>query len=380
MRIVEGYAAGAVSTDEATFISANSNGAFYKAVIRVPSGFVRIPEYTEDTKVADPIEVDSTDRNTEMPDPTGIDEESVESNPSDPTDSEDEVEAERYCEQISFIGYESDDTDLIDDSAGVAVYAAGDIGRCGTENDTLTGNLLDSLEGPILVLGDAAQGDGSWSDFINCFDPPWGRHKERMYPTPGNHEYYVRDADAYFDYFGDAAGERGKGYYSFDIGDWHVVSLNTNCSEVMCSEGSEQEMWLRQDLAASDKACTLAFGHHPRYSSGKHGDTSAIKPLWQALIDHGAEIVLAGHDHAYQRYWPMDAEGNLSATGLTEFVVGTGGSSLRSFPNPQPCTCAIRQNTSFGVLRLTLKAKSFEWEFIPVEAGSFSDSGRAYCH
>lgn len=261
------------------------------------------------------------------------------------------------------------------------LLAAGDIGNCGTSADTETGRLLDQLPGTIAVLGDIAYSSGTASEFANCFDPVWGRHKSRMRPSPGNHEYITSGASGYYGYFGALAADPSKGYYSYDLGNWHIVVLNSNCSAVGgCGAGSPQEQWLRQDLAAHPRACTLAYWHHPRFSSGDHGNNTAVQPLWKALDDAGAEIVLAGHDHNYERWKPQDAAGNLKANGITSFVVGTGGTSLRPFVTAQPANSAVRDASTWGLLKLTLHASSYDWEFVSISGQTFTDTGSANCH
>jgi hypothetical protein len=268
-------------------------------------------------------------------------------------------------------------------SSGTApvLLAAGDIGNCGTSADTQTGLLLDGLPGTIAVLGDIAYSRGSPSQFAECFEPVWGRHKARMRPTPGNHEYLTSGARGYFGYFGAAAGDPDKGYYSYDLGDWHVVVLNSNCSEVGgCEAGSPQEQWLRLDLAAHRTPCTLAYWHHPRFSSGPHGDETRMTALWRTLEAYGADVVLSGHDHHYERWKPRDASGNESAEGLVQFVVGTGGTSLRGFGSEQPAHSVVRDASTWGVLKLTLHATSYDWEFVPIAGQTFTDKGSASCH
>jgi hypothetical protein len=240
---------------------------------------------------------------------------------------------------------------------------------------------LDRLPGTVAVLGDIAYTRGTSSEFSDCFDPEWGRHKARMRPTPGNHEYRTSEASGYFEYFGAAAGELGKGYYSYDLGSWHLVVLNSNCDEVGgCEAGSPQERWLRQDLTTHARTCTLAYWHHPRFSSGEHGDDTRMKPLWRVLEEHGAEVVLSGHDHDYERWGPQDASGNAKADGIVQFVVGTGGTSLRTFPSARPANSAVRDTVTWGVLKLTLHASSYDWEFIPIAGQTFTDKGSANCH
>jgi hypothetical protein len=242
-----------------------------------------------------------------------------------------------------------------------------------------TGLLLDGSLDPIAVLGDIAYPNGSLADFSNCFDSSWGRHRPRIRPAPGNHEYLTPGAAGYFTYFGQAAGDPSKGYYSYDLGSWHVIALNSNCSAVGCAAGGAQEQWLRQDLAANPRACTLAYWHHPRFTSGDHGNTTAVAPLWKALVDNHADVVLNGHDHGYQRWRPMNASGAASATGVTEFVVGTGGTSLTRFRTTKPANNLVRDAATHGVLKLTLRDTGYDWQFIPITGKTFTDTGSADC-
>jgi hypothetical protein len=240
--------------------------------------------------------------------------------------------------------------------------------------------LVDADYEAVLVLGDIQYEEGEASAFAQSYDPTWGRAKGSTRPVPGNHEYRTRGASGYFAYFGAAAGDPAEGYYSYDVGAWHVVALNSNCDAVGgCGEGSAQEVWLRADLAASSGRCTLAYWHHPRYSSGTNGSDRATSAFWQALHDAGAEVVLAGHDHDYERFAPQDARGGRDeARGIRQFVVGTGGRSLRTFPRVEP-NSEVRDRSSFGVLELTLGANAYAWRFRPA-VGSFTDSGSARCH
>jgi acid phosphatase type 7 len=267
----------------------------------------------------------------------------------------------------------------VPDSGGSVLLAAGDVGNCNSTGDTSTGNLLDTLAGPILALGDLAYDNGTAAEFANCFDPPWGRHKSRIAPSPGNHEYNTTGAAPYYSYFGAAAGDPSKGYYSYDYAGWHVVSLNSNCSNVSCSAGGAQEQWLRQDLAAHPASCTLAFMHHPRYNSGPHGNSTSVTPLWQALMDFNADVVLAGHEHSYERWVPMDANGNTNANGIREFVVGTGGTGLTGYTGTKPANSVVRSGASFGVLQMTLNPASYSWQFVAA-TGAFTDQGSGTCH
>lgn len=255
---------------------------------------------------------------------------------------------------------------------------AGDIADCGNDNDETTAQLLDGIAGTVFTTGDNVYSSGTAAQFQDCYAPTWGRHRERTRPSPGNHDYNTAGAAGYYAYFGELAGPAGRGYYSFDLGAWHIVSLN---SEIAMSAGSEQEAWLRADLAASAKQCTLAYWHKPRFSSGtNHGNEDAAEPLWQALYDFGAELVLGGHEHNYERFAPQTPTGVAdSANGIREFVVGTGGKGHYTGVSPLP-TSEVFDATSFGVLQLTLGPGTYTWEFIPVAGASFSDSGSGTCH
>jgi len=260
-------------------------------------------------------------------------------------------------------------------SASVVLVGAGDIADCDAEP---TAALLDNIPGTVFTAGDNAYPDGSASDYASCYDPSWGRHKARTRPAPGNHDYQTSGATGYYNYFGAAAGPAGRGYYSYDLGAWHIVSLNSNVS---MSAGSAQETWLRADLAASTKRCTIAYWHHPRFSSGSnHGSSTQSAGVWQALYEAGAEIVISGHDHEYERFAPQTPSGAADPTsGIREFVVGTGGAGLYSFATPLP-NSEVRDDASFGVLKLTLSDGSYAWEFIPIAGDSFRDSGSGTCH
>jgi Tol biopolymer transport system component len=240
----------------------------------------------------------------------------------------------------------------------------------------------------VLMLGDSQYEDSTMDKFMASYDPSWGRLKGLTRPVIGNHEYWEPTATAYWDYFngpGQAtgpAGTRGQGWYSFDAGTWHVVVLNSNCSQVGCEAGTPQEQWLRADLAAHPVACTLALMHHPLHSSGSgdEGATPAVRPLWQALYDHGADLIMAGHDHAYERFAPLDPYGVVDPVrGLRSLVVGTGGKSLQATVSLRPGS-EVRDGSAFGVAALTLHAGSYDWRFLPERAGGFSDAGSGACH
>jgi len=260
---------------------------------------------------------------------------------------------------------------------GVVFVGAGDISDCGNDNDEATAKLLDAIPGTVFTVGDNVYADGSALQYSQCYDPTWGRHKARTRPAPGNHDYHTSGATGYYGYFGDLAGPAGRGYYSYDLGDWHIISLN---SEISVSAGSAEEQWLRADLTASTKKCTLAYWHKPRFSSGTHGSSTTYTALWQALYDFNADVVLVGHDHNYQRFAPQTPDGVADpARGIREFVVGTGGESHYVFSTPIANSEAYNTDT-FGVLKLTLNADSYTWEFIPVAGKTYRDSGTGSCH
>ena len=273
-------------------------------------------------------------------------------------------------------------TDPVARVSGEVLVGAGDIATCSSAGDEATANLLDLIPGTVFTVGDNVYPDGSASDFADCYTPSWGRHLARTHPAVGNHEYHTPDASGYFDYFGSAAGEPGKGWYAYDLGTWRIYVLNANCSMVDCAAGSEQEQWLRDDFAANPSTCSLAVWHQLLFSSGsEHGSSSAVSPLWQALYDAGAEIVISGHDHDYERFAPQDASGARDdANGIREFVVGTGGVVLRQLAPDELTNTEVRQATSNGLLRLVLGDGEYEWEFIPIAGQTFTDRGSGTCH
>jgi hypothetical protein len=272
------------------------------------------------------------------------------------------------------------------------VYAAGDI-ACApgdpttskTCHATQTSNIIlgDRSAARVLALGDLQYNSASLSNLRGSYDRSWGRVKAITSPALGNHE---GGGSGYFDYFDGVganngpAGVRGAGYYSYDVGAWHLIALNSNCARVSCSSGSAQQQWLQADLAAHPTACTLAYWHHPRFSSGYDGDNTFMQPLWQTLYNANADLVLVGHSHDYERYAPLGSNGGLDrARGMREFVVGTGGAFFTGISGAKP-NSEVRQNSTFGVLKLTLNATSYNWQFIPDSATGFSDSGSQACH
>jgi hypothetical protein len=265
----------------------------------------------------------------------------------------------------------------------VVMVGAGDIASCLSSGDEATAALLDNIPGTVYTLGDNVYDSGTTAEYADCYGPTWGRHKARTRPAPGNHEYSTLDAAAYFAYFGSAAGDPSKGYYSYNLGEWHVIVLNTSlgCSPISCAAGSPQEQWLRADLAANPKTCTLAYWHHPRFNSGTSaGDNPDVGPFWNALYQMNAEVVLNGHEHVYERFAPQTPNAVADPVrGIRQFTVGTGGRSHYSFGTIQP-NSEVREANTYGVLKLTLHATSYDWTFIPVAGSSFTDSGTGTCH
>jgi hypothetical protein len=262
------------------------------------------------------------------------------------------------------------------------LVGAGDIADCkDLSGAEATAKLLDKIPGTVMAVGDLAYPDGSKENF-ECYDKTWGRAKSRTRPAPGNHEFHAAGATPYFEYFGAAAGDPKKGYYSYELGNWHIIVLNSECKDVGgCESGSPQEKWLRADLTAHPAVCTLAYWHKPFFSSGNaHGNDPTVKPLWQALYEADADVVVNGHDHDYERFAPQNSDGAADAArGIREFVAGTGGKNHRPFATPKP-NSEVRDADAFGVLKLTLKPKSYDWQFIPEAGKSFTDSGSGNCH
>jgi acid phosphatase type 7 len=266
------------------------------------------------------------------------------------------------------------------------LVGAGDIAACAAlAGAEATAKLVERIPGTVFAAGDLAYERGTAEEFRDCYGTTWGRFKDRTQPTPGNHEYNFAGGAAYFAYWGARAGTPAKSYYSFDLGNWHVIALNTNCVAPGvggCGRGSPEETWLKQDLAEHKNSCMVAFGHHALYSSGvfpSHAVHPELKDLWRDLYDAHADLVLAGHEHSYERFAPQDPDGNADAKGIREIVVGTGGRSHdplgRALPNSE-----ARNFDTYGVLKLTLWPDRYQWEFLPVNAAGFRDSGEAGCH
>jgi hypothetical protein len=268
-------------------------------------------------------------------------------------------------------------------SEGAAVLVgAGDIADCRDLSGAgATAQLLEKIPGTVMAVGDLAYPDGTAENFA-CYDKTWGRLKNRTRPAPGNHEFHSAGAAFYFQYFGATAGEPSKGYYSYELGTWHIVVLNSECFEAGgCDKDSAQGKWLSEDLAGHPVRCTLAYFHKPLFSSGgAHGDDLTIKPLWDALYAANADVVVSGHDHDYERFAPQTPDGKADVTrGIREFVAGTGGKNHRPFSAPH-ANSEVRDATAFGVLKLTLLPGRYEWEFIPEPGKLFTDSGKGTCH
>jgi acid phosphatase type 7 len=267
------------------------------------------------------------------------------------------------------------------------LVGAGDIASCKQlQGAEATAKLIERIPGTVFAAGDLAYERGTPAEFENCYGPTWGRFKDRTKPAPGNHEYDGSLAVGYFQYWGAQAGQPEKGYYSYDLGAWHVVVLNTNCgSQVLggCAQGSPQEQWLHKDLAEHANACILAYGHHALFSSGvfkRHAIHPELKPLWQDLYSAHADLVLAGHEHSYERFAPQDPESNADAKlGIREIVVGTGGRSHDPLGLPI-ANSEVRDSETYGVLKLTLSRGMYKWEFIPEEGKTFRDAGEGVCH
>ncbi len=227
----------------------------------------------------------------------------------------------------------------------IDLVGAGDIAACTVWSEK-TALLLDAIPGTVITMGDNAYEDGTLDEYHRCYQPTWGRHRARTRPTPGNHDYHLPGAPGYFTYFGDSAGTPGEGYYSFDLEGWHVVAYN---SVVDIGESSTQIEWLKSDLQAAASECVLAYGYHPRFSSGWHGDEEKMSAAWAVFQDFGVDVVLSGHDHDYERFAPLDKSGEVSPDrGIRQFVVGTGGAGIREIERPT----AGSEARLAGILRL----------------------------
>ncbi|HEX6655006.1 MAG TPA: metallophosphoesterase [Candidatus Limnocylindria bacterium] len=250
------------------------------------------------------------------------------------------------------------------------LMAVGDIGSCNVTSDDAVAELIKSIGGTVALIGDLAYEAGSDQEFQDCFNPSWGAMKSRMHPALGNHEYNTPGAAGYFDYFGSSAGTPGEGWYSYDLGGWHIVVLNANCGDISCRKNSAQIQWLRQDLATAGASCLMAYWHQPRWSSGKHGSQAYVQPFWDVLEPAGVDVILNGHDHDYER---------IEVDGVRQFVVGTGGRSLYTFPGPALPTTVVRSDKAYGALWMELSPGSYRWNFLSLGDSGFKDSGTGTC-
>lgn len=258
------------------------------------------------------------------------------------------------------------------------LVGAGDIAACSLGDDERTADLLDHIDGTVFTAGDNVYPDGSLEQFEKCYDPSWGRHKKRTRPTLGNHDYNTKGAAGYYEYFGKRARPDGLSYYSYDLGTWHIIALNSNIDAR--AEGSQGE-WLRNDLRTHPGKCTLVYFHHPLFVSRGEGGTVRMKQFWDVLYRYGVDVIVNGDVHYYERFMPQTPTGQPDAEhGIREFIVGTGGATLaktigeRGLP-----TSEVRDNSTHGVIKLTLHEGSYSWEFIPVEGGTFHDAGSSPC-
>ncbi|WP_203749254.1 metallophosphoesterase family protein [Catellatospora bangladeshensis] len=262
------------------------------------------------------------------------------------------------------------------------LVGAGDIASCTSKGDEITAKLLDDIPGTVFTLGDNAYMDGSAKQFRRCYDPNWGRHRDRTRPVLGNHDLRRSDGKAYYDYFGADVGRHGEGWYAYHVAGWQVLVLNSQCDQVACGPDSPQARWLEEVLDREPARCTVAMWHHPLFTSGgKHTAEPRMRPLYQILYDRGAELVLTAHNHNYERFAPQDPAGvRDDGRGIRQFVVGTGGASLYRFGDEVAVNSESRDDRTYGVLKLTLEPDSYRWQFIGQPGAAFTDSGSGTCH
>jgi hypothetical protein len=279
-----------------------------------------------------------------------------------------------------------EDTDEVVAGGSPVLLAAGDIAECGDQGDEATAKILARFpDATIQTLGDNAYDEGTLAEFRRCYTPSWGQFKDRTWGAVGNHDHSTKDAQGYSDYFGSRGGPYDKYYYSYDLGAWHVVVLNGDCWRIGgCDVADPQIVWLRRDLDRYAATCTLAVAHRPPFSSGRYGDpedTSRVRPLWQVLYEEGVDVFLTAHEHSYERFAPMNTRGERDEErGVRLFVAGTGGGNLRRFAHDPLPTTEVRNDDTWGVLKMTLNATGYDWEFLPVEGKAFRDSGSGTCH
>lgn len=301
--------------------------------------------------------------------------------------------------QLAKIALDDQDLTLPTTAKPKKIVAVGDI-SCGPEDLPILSKYLDYCQSDktftlasnlkpdaVLALGDLQYNDGSFDKFSNYYDTNWGKLKDITYPAPGNHEYITPGAQGYFDYFNGSqamgrAGEAGKGYYSFNLASWHFISLNSNCEYINgCDEASDQIKWLEQDLKVNQRTCTLAFWHHPHFTSGHYAESADAKDrsgiFWDKLSKYRADVVLNGHDHLYERFWTQAPNGGPSSEGIRQFTVGTGGKSLYKKQTAWPGSEVLFDN-QYGVLEMELYAKAYRWQFQST-SGEMLDSGYQQC-
>jgi hypothetical protein len=253
---------------------------------------------------------------------------------------------------------------------------AGDVGDCATGGSERTVRLLDRTPGTVFMLGDGAHPQGARDTYADCYDPTWGRHLSRTRPVPGNHDYDLPESPGFFEYFAGQIGEGGRTYYDFQLGAWRIYALDSN---IGAGSSSNQYQWLSTTLAQDSGSCALAYWHHPIRSSARNGDQDQMLDVWRLLAEHGADVVLSGHDHVYERFAPMNKELDYDPRGMRLFVAGTGGARHYTFRDPRPLS-EVRIEETWGVLKLTLSNDGYTWEFIPSAGSAGSDSGSDECH
>lgn len=258
------------------------------------------------------------------------------------------------------------------------LVGAGDIASCDNDKSSATAKLLDKIPGTVFTAGDNAYPKGTAQEFVECYGLSWGRYKQRTRPALGNHDYESSQAAPYFNYFGANAGPAGRGYYSYDLGAWHIMSLNSVANAV--SWGKPQEEWLVKDLAATSAVCKLAYWHHPYVSSGKtHGNSPHMRNLFVILYRYGVDVLVSGHDHIYERFAPQDPNAKADERGIRQFIAGTGGEQLYEIGAIKP-NSEVRNDATHGVIKFTLHVARYDWEFLPIAGQSFNDRGSANCH
>jgi acid phosphatase type 7 len=275
-------------------------------------------------------------------------------------------------------------TNTVSSTSSISLLAVGDISTCGNLGAFITAGILQNqLEqnpnSKLALLGDIAYERGTEAEF-KCFDAAYGQFKNISYPSPGNHEYYSPNATGYYAYYGSRAGNPKQGYYTYKLGNWRIYALNSNCDSIGgCDKNSPQIKWLKQTLLSNPSQCSLAYWHHPRFSSGRHGNAAFMQDMWALVAKAGVEIVLSGHDHTYERFAPLDSSGKPNPKGTRAFVIGTGGRSFYAFSNPQAHS-QIKQNSSLGVTKFVLEPNGYSWEFIAASGSNFKDSGTGKCY